>query len=117
MKHPKEDPIAGPGSARYEENLLSGRWRLFNRYRRDVHRGTIKNTITVDPTDIYADLNGAVDFGVCRLDVMDPTTHGWTSKQHGNLKEFVSVSNTGRRNDVSLRLRRCCLCVLTELDI
>ncbi|KAI4251669.1 MAG: hypothetical protein L6R42_008287, partial [Xanthoria sp. 1 TBL-2021] len=68
--------------------------------KRDLHRVAIRKSATVDLNNIYAYLNGQVDFGpgvIDAINFLDHVIREWPSKQHINIKKSYFDRNAGQK--------------------
>ncbi|KAL8858415.1 MAG: hypothetical protein Q9178_005096 [Gyalolechia marmorata] len=68
--------------------------------KRDLHRVRIRKSATVDLNNIYAYLNGTVDFGpgvIDAINFLDHLIREGPSKQHINIKKSYFDRNTGQK--------------------
>ncbi|KAL8844394.1 MAG: hypothetical protein Q9176_001304 [Flavoplaca citrina] len=71
--------------------------------KRDVHRVAIRKSATVDLNNIYAYLNGKVDFGpgvINAINFLDHVIREWPSKNHINIKKSYFDRNSGQREAI-----------------
>ncbi|KAL8996468.1 MAG: hypothetical protein Q9169_004018 [Polycauliona sp. 2 TL-2023] len=68
--------------------------------RRDLQRVAIRKSATVDLNNIYAYLNGQVDFGpgvIDAINFLDHVIREWPSKQHINIKKSYFSRESGEK--------------------